>query len=101
MTGTKLLKVAFGNIAYWKNEEVGMGRPMVGPQRVLALGGLEVRLRAVGMGRPTVGPQRGLKKDDIVTWTGRRSADLGQNMLQVLHPHQGLIWVQETYLDSF
>ena len=76
MTGTKLLKVAFSDVAYWKNEEISMGRP-------------------------TGWPQRGLKKDDIVTWTGGRTADQGQKLLQVLHPHQGLVWVQETYLDSF
>ena len=76
MTGTKLLKVAFSNIAYWKNEEISAGRP-------------------------TFWSQRGLQRNDIVTWTGGRAAGQGQNMLQVLHPHQGLIWVEEAYLDSF
>ncbi len=76
MTGTKLLKVAFSNIAYWKNEEISMGRP-------------------------ALWPQRGLKKDDIVTWTGGRASWKEANALQVLHPTAGLIWVQEAYLDSF
>ena len=74
MTGTKLLKVAFSDVAYWKNED---------------------------MGRPAVWPERGLKRDDIVTWTGARASWKEANVLQVLHPHQGLIWVQEAYLDSF
>lgn len=76
MTGTKLLKVAFSNISYWKNEEISMGRP-------------------------TFWATRGLQKDDIVTWTGCRAFWEEANVLQVLHPHQGLIWVQETYLYSF
>jgi hypothetical protein len=76
MKGTKLLKVAFSHIAYWKNEEISMGRP-------------------------TFWPHYGLQKDDIVTWTGGRAAWHEVNALQVLHPHQGLIWVQEAYLDSF
>ena len=76
MTGTKLLKIAFSNISYWTNEEISMGRP-------------------------SLWPQRGLQNGDIVTWTGGRAGGHGANMLQVLHPHQGLIWVQETYLDSF
>ena len=76
MKGTKLLKVAFSNIAYWKNEEISMGRP-------------------------TLWPQRGLERDDIVTWTGGRAFWKEANTLQVLHPTAGLIWVQEAYLDSF
>lgn len=76
MTGTKLLKVAFSHIEYWKNEEISMGRP-------------------------SLWPRRGLQKDDIVTWTGARASGDIQNVLQVLHPHLGLIWVQEAYLDSF
>lgn len=71
----KLLKVAFNNIAYWKNEEISMGRP-------------------------TIWATPGLKKDDIVTWTGGRASWEEANVLQVLHPHKGLIWVQESYLDS-
>ena len=76
MKGTKLLKVAFSHLAYWKDDEISMGRP-------------------------TFWPKHGLKKDDIVTWTGDRAAWHEVNALQVLHPTAGLIWVQEAYLDSF
>jgi hypothetical protein len=53
------------------------------------------------MGRPAFWPTHGLKKDDIVTWTGGRAAWHEVKALQVLHPAAGLIWVQEAYLDSF